>query len=260
MNIHTAWLGPRNEKADAAVALIKQSFPKHTVFYHTDDSSLWPAWRPAYDAIQENKHMASDLVRHSVLRRWPGLWLDLDVTLLVDPSELVADWIGYTALAIPGSPIVGTDVLYVHDGWSRWDLFDLYIKNKDLSGRISYLCFAHDMIVSAYQDESARISIIDNCSLYPCRRSQASDSAVLLRCGLPKSAGLGDIVAAGLSSVGITPERVSRLTGKPCGCKRRQQALNQWGRRLGIGSTAGGKDARTRQADGQGRGDLPKAS
>jgi hypothetical protein len=72
--------------------------------------------------------------------------------------------------------------------------------------------------------------------------------------------GLGDYVAAALKTVGITPERVSRLTGRPCGCKRRQQALNQWGRRLGIGSTAGGKDARTRHADGQGRGDLPKAS
>ena len=76
----------------------------------------------------------------------------------------------------------------------------------------------------------------------------------------PPARGLGDYVAAALKTVGITPERVSRLTGKPCGCKRRQQALNQWGRRLGIGSTAGGKDARTRHADGQGRGDLPKAS
>ena len=48
-------------------------------------------------------------------------------------------------------------------------------------------------------------------------------------------AGLGDMVASGLAAVGITPERVSRLTGRPCGCKRRQQALNRIGRRFGIG-------------------------
>lgn len=47
--------------------------------------------------------------------------------------------------------------------------------------------------------------------------------------------GLGDMVAAGLASVGITPERVSAVTGKPCGCKERQAALNALGRRLGIG-------------------------
>lgn len=47
--------------------------------------------------------------------------------------------------------------------------------------------------------------------------------------------GLGDIVAAGLAAVGITPERVSHLTGKPCGCKERARVLNTIGRRVGIG-------------------------
>lgn len=44
------------------------------------------------------------------------------------------------------------------------------------------------------------------------------------------------MVAAGLSAVGITPERVSAALGvKDCGCKKRQQQLNAIGRRLGIG-------------------------
>lgn len=47
--------------------------------------------------------------------------------------------------------------------------------------------------------------------------------------------GIGDILASGLAAVGITLERVSALTGKPCGCKKRQAALNALGRRLGIG-------------------------
>ena len=49
--------------------------------------------------------------------------------------------------------------------------------------------------------------------------------------------GLGDYVAAGLSAVGITPERVSAALGRPCGCKARQAALNDWGAKtLGIGT------------------------
>jgi hypothetical protein len=48
--------------------------------------------------------------------------------------------------------------------------------------------------------------------------------------------GLGDMVAAVLSAVGITPERVSAVTGRPCGCSKRKKALNDWGRdHLGIG-------------------------
>ncbi len=48
--------------------------------------------------------------------------------------------------------------------------------------------------------------------------------------------GLGDMVAAGLSAVGITPERVSAVIGGPCGCEERKEALNDWGRdHLGIG-------------------------
>jgi hypothetical protein len=51
-----------------------------------------------------------------------------------------------------------------------------------------------------------------------------------------KRQGLGDMVAAGLSAVGITPERVSAALGvKDCGCKKRQQKLNELGRRIGIG-------------------------
>ena len=54
-------------------------------------------------------------------------------------------------------------------------------------------------------------------------------------CWDAQAPGLGDMVASALSAVGITPERISAITGKPCGCKKRQQQLNALGRRLGIG-------------------------
>jgi hypothetical protein len=39
--------------------------------------------------------------------------------------------------------------------------------------------------------------------------------------------GLGDYVEAALSAVGITPERVERITGRPCGCAKRKAWLNE---------------------------------
>jgi len=47
--------------------------------------------------------------------------------------------------------------------------------------------------------------------------------------------GLGDMVTAGLSAVGITEERASKALGRPCGCKERAAKLNQLGRKFGIG-------------------------
>lgn len=38
---------------------------------------------------------------------------------------------------------------------------------------------------------------------------------------------LGDMVADGLAAVGITPERVSKIMGRDCGCKKRKQKLNE---------------------------------
>lgn len=52
----------------------------------------------------------------------------------------------------------------------------------------------------------------------------------------PPKMGLGDMVAAGLSAVGITKERVSAVVGGDCGCQQRQEAINEWGKKnLGIG-------------------------
>ena len=50
-----------------------------------------------------------------------------------------------------------------------------------------------------------------------------------------KRTGLGDMVAAGLAAIGITKERVSAALGRPCSCPQRQEALNDLGRRIGIG-------------------------
>ena len=43
------------------------------------------------------------------------------------------------------------------------------------------------------------------------------------------------MVAAGLSAVGVTKDRVSAIAGGDCGCAERQDWLNRLGHKLGIG-------------------------
>lgn len=41
--------------------------------------------------------------------------------------------------------------------------------------------------------------------------------------------GLGDLIEKALSTVGVSKERVEKWVGAPCGCKERQEKLNQLG-------------------------------
>jgi hypothetical protein len=50
-----------------------------------------------------------------------------------------------------------------------------------------------------------------------------------------KPLGLGGMIKAGLSAIGITEERVSKAIGKPCGCGKRAEKLDKLGYKLGIG-------------------------
>ena len=64
----------------------------------------------------------------------------------------------------------------------------------------------------------------------------------------PPARGLGDLVAAGLSAVGVTKERVRAVANavgiEDCGCAERQRAMNSWGaRHLGIGTKGRGEAA-----------------
>jgi hypothetical protein len=75
-----------------------------------------------------------------------------------------------------------------------------------------------------------------------CRRCgcRVTHAGVRRNCGQPPP-GLGDRVAAGLSSIGITKERVEAVVGGPCGCGERAAWLNQAGAKwLGLppGTTA----------------------
>lgn len=70
-----------------------------------------------------------------------------------------------------------------------------------------------------------------------CVRCKSLFSSVdtFANCQPDKKPGLGDMVKAGLSAIGITEERVSAAIGRPCGCSERAERLNELGRKFGIG-------------------------
>ena len=70
----------------------------------------------------------------------------------------------------------------------------------------------------------------------PARRQAGSQT----RPKRPPRPLLGDSVTSALESIGITKDRVESWLGRPCGCTRRQEKLNQldrWARRILGGKT-----------------------
>lgn len=50
-----------------------------------------------------------------------------------------------------------------------------------------------------------------------------------------KKKGLGDWIELILSYLGITKSLISKVIGRQCGCKKRQDILNRIGKKIGIG-------------------------
>lgn len=71
-----------------------------------------------------------------------------------------------------------------------------------------------------------------------CGRSVNAKNGGVPRAVCRGPRGLGDLVADGLSAVGITQERVQAVASavgvKDCGCGKRQAALNKLGERIGM--------------------------
>jgi hypothetical protein len=68
-----------------------------------------------------------------------------------------------------------------------------------------------------------------------CGFSVRQSGKIVRQCDKQPAPGLGDRVKAGLSAIGITEERVSKAIGRPCGCSKRAEKLNELGRKIGIG-------------------------
>jgi len=80
---------------------------------------------------------------------------------------------------------------------------------------------------------------IDAISLtcHVCRRRAARPDVIRNCCAIP---GIGDRLASALSAIGITKDFAQSAAAaagfQDCGCDGRQQALNEFGYALGIGT------------------------
>lgn len=248
MIIHFGWVGsPVPGHVDAAVEAARRASPASEVMLHADERDVPALWRDTMDALDLRPHMRSDVQRHAVLRRYGGLWLDADVRLVRDPAEWTTGWDRYTAVRLRERPsIIGTDIIYAPAGWDGWPLVEAEIDHvlgrTVETGRVGVLALAHRMLDICQRRRRAAFAILEPGTRFPFSPNAFTTDSVVARGFDPPAEprpGLGDRVASALSAVGITETRVARIAStvgiKDCGCRRRREALNRAGRRLGIG-------------------------
>jgi len=103
---------------------------------------------------------------------------------------------------------------------------------KQLEQRANSRGFTLEEVVECIARQNADGSIVvdENHEKYPKKTKPTGPLVVQVSSGIVapgKRLYLGDKVANALGAVGITPERVEKITGKPCGCKKRKNKLNE---------------------------------
>lgn len=249
MIVHMGWIGsPIPPHIAAAVNAVRAAAHDCEVMFHEGDEIIPEPIRSQTATLIP--HMRSDIQRHAALKRYGGLWLDADVRLLTSPTTWAAAWDRYTVVRF--GQLTATDIIYVPDSWDGWPTIDAYMERTiaeiTATRRVKLLAMAMRMVETCQREMPEVFSVVDCPSRFPSRPEDFTTESVVARAfdpavvpARPVRPGLGDLVKAGLSAVGITEERVSKAIGRPCGCSKRAAKLNQLGTYLGLppGSTAG---------------------
>lgn len=230
MKLHMVWLGPGEDAA--AVARVRAASPADEVIVWRSAEILPAVWRPAWDRVAGDYRVQSDLLRLAALRLHGGLYVDWDHTLRADAATITAGWQTLTVVAAGRGGMLPGGLVFCPAGWPHWGLVDEYLERVARQDRAGYLAFTHDLYWSLPREV---FEVVRDPGRFPIVPAQVTDRAEVIRFPLPAEPGLGELVAAGLAAVGITPERVSRVLGRPCGCEERKRRLTAFGHRLGIG-------------------------
>lgn len=235
MIVHVGWLGsPPPHHVTAAVEAMRAKATGCEVRLHTALPERWAA------ASRLLPTMQSDVLRHAVLLKHGGLWLDADVRLISSPTAWASSWDRYTAVRLGGpASMIGTDIIYMPEGWGGRSIIEEYITAylANLPPKVRLSDLASRMIQACMWKAPDAFQILAPGTRFPFKPAAFGPESVVARGFDPPPArvGLGDMVKAGLSAIGITEERLSKAIGRPCGCGKRAEKLNEFGRRIGIG-------------------------
>lgn len=179
--------------------------------------------------------MKSDLIRLAALRQHGGIYFDIDVSLRVPPRDIAKHLPPpFSVVCLDPAPFLGGDVISCNAGYPHWGKVDEYVASfVGKTGPRSFIAFTHYLF--AFLNQQNALSVVCDKSAFPYKASDFCESSLACRGFDAPKPGLGDRVASALAAVGITKERVSKALGRPCGCPKRQQRLNELGRKLGIG-------------------------
>lgn len=139
-NIHLVWLGEQHN--ESVINNIKDIDSSCEIFLWLDDSILYPQWKDIYHKFAKTFQMKSDLLRLSALRKFGGLYIDFDCSIMTNVINIIKDWNTLTIPTLGNSNFFMGDIIYCPIDWNYWYLIDLYLENFT-GKKLAQVSFGH---------------------------------------------------------------------------------------------------------------------
>lgn len=187
MIVHMGWVGSSIPSvALEAINHTKEKTKDYNLefMFHDTEEIIPSGWRSCMDQKKMIPVMRSDILRHCVLQKYGGLWIDCDVILIKNPYEWTKDWQQYTAIKIRNYfPIINSDIIYVPQNWLGWNLINTYIDNYlyNIKNKAGIMDLAFLLMKSCIDQKPEYFNILEPGKKFPYTKQQFdnNDSVVL---------------------------------------------------------------------------------
>lgn len=187
MIVHLGWIG--GEPPPRFFEAVEEARARATgceVLVHRDERDVPSEWREKMDSMPLRPVTRSDVLRHAVLEKYGGLWLDADVRLLSNPVEWAGAWSRYSAIRFANRVrLVGSDVIFAPKDWPRWSRVRAYIDDvlstAVASRSIAVLALASDMILRLASIYPSDFAIFDPGVRFPLDPRTFTSAALVAR-------------------------------------------------------------------------------
>jgi hypothetical protein len=127
VNLHLVWLGGNHNQN--CIENIRQIDNSCNIMLWLEDSILYPKWKKIYNQFAKTFQMKSDLLRLSALRKFGGLYIDFDCSIMIPINNIIKEWNILTLPTLSNTLFFMGDIIYCPLDWNYWHFIDEYIEN-----------------------------------------------------------------------------------------------------------------------------------
>ena len=182
--LHCIWLGPLTDAVQERVDHFREMAPGWQVMLHTTESDLRPEYQATYERYAKSPQMKSDFLRHSILQKYGGLYLDIDTILVGTADDVLehCDLGRYNFAVLNKGGYYNPDFLYCPAGWDGWPVVNSYFREFATYRKpLRNVAFACDLLKHLVAEAPEKVNIIRDLERFARHYFEKGHSGLALR-------------------------------------------------------------------------------